>query len=66
MVDEMVKPVVERCSFCNRARIDTACMCYGINENIAICNFCIGACLKAVGNNLLDNIWCKKKTDLKD
>jgi hypothetical protein len=51
--------IIKKCSFCNRERNNTALMCYGVNEDIAICNFCIAACLKAVGQNILDNFKIK-------
>ena len=55
MENEKTENTVKECSFCDRERKDTAFMCHGNKEGIAICNYCIGACLKATGNYVINN-----------
>jgi hypothetical protein len=55
MENEQPEQVLEICSFCGKSRLDVAFMCHGNKEGIAICNYCIGACLKAAGSYVMNN-----------
>jgi hypothetical protein len=55
MENELPENTVKACSFCERERKDTAFMCYGDKGGIAICNYCLGACLKAAGDYVVNN-----------
>jgi ATP-dependent protease Clp ATPase subunit len=53
MENEKPQGTVKTCSFCEREAKDTAFMCSGKRDSLFICNFCVGACLKAIADDLV-------------